>query len=502
MNCSKSPRRPFSTFATPARWALLSIGWLVGCDDGTGPSDDGPDPSLQVSVEVLADSFVVEEGRTMVVEVVVRNGHGEVVDPVDVTWASSDTSVATASGGGFISARRAGSAIVTAHVGSVRGDAELTVTPTTYVGPRFYLLSAGGTHACALTDEGEAYCWGMATYGALGGGSSFSDGRATPVAGGLRFTSLSAGHYATCAVSVAGTLYCWGPDLCCPPWEDSAKFVPVPVAGHLRFTLVTVADDFACALEVTGRVFCWGTDAGGVLGSAGELCLTTGRSNLQFFCHRSPTPITDDREFVSIDARSAHTCGLDAAGAAYCWGLVPAVGGSTRSPVLVASSFRFKSVTAGNSHICGITQTNEAFCWGGPAVLRGSNPTLVSGMEPDRLETIAAGSETCGVSIGSVGYCWGDNNFGQLGAGKPSSFKVEPVRVRGVAFRAIASSPAQYNCGISTAGQLFCWGKGRYDRFPGALGQDNGDVECPLPGLSIIARCSAVPVPIAVAPAT
>jgi alpha-tubulin suppressor-like RCC1 family protein len=76
----------------------------------------------------------------------------------------------------------------------------------------FSTISAGGEHTCALTADGAAYCWGEASRGRLGEGSTAARSQATPVAvaGGLRFRSIAAGGQHTCAVTEQGEVYCWG----------------------------------------------------------------------------------------------------------------------------------------------------------------------------------------------------------------------------------------------------------------------------------------------------
>src|SRR2546421_4181455 len=60
-------------------------------------------------------------------------------------------------------------------------------------------------------------------------------------------------------------------------------------------------------------------------------------------------------KFAAVSAGYAQTCGLTAAGDAYCWGprLVPVPGG-----------LRFVTLSVGGSHICGVTDTGVAYCWG------------------------------------------------------------------------------------------------------------------------------------------
>ncbi len=88
-------------------------------------------------------------------------------------------------------------------------------TPTLVSGGlSFVQISAGGAHACALTQSGAAYCWGSDADDQLGNGPGPSSS-ATPIAvgGGLSFTSISAGRRHTCGTATDGTSYCWGSDV-------------------------------------------------------------------------------------------------------------------------------------------------------------------------------------------------------------------------------------------------------------------------------------------------
>lgn len=71
-------------------------------------------------------------------------------------------------------------------------------------------LVAGAVHTCALTTQGQAYCWGQNLQGQLGDGTTENRLSAAPVQGGHTFRELQAGGAMTCGVTAGGVEYCWG----------------------------------------------------------------------------------------------------------------------------------------------------------------------------------------------------------------------------------------------------------------------------------------------------
>jgi alpha-tubulin suppressor-like RCC1 family protein len=76
--------------------------------------------------------------------------------------------------------------------------------------PAFASLSVGGAHACALTADGTAYCWGDNRAGQLGDSTTTYRAEPTAVAGTTKFSSISAGYLHTCARTTDGSVACWG----------------------------------------------------------------------------------------------------------------------------------------------------------------------------------------------------------------------------------------------------------------------------------------------------
>jgi len=105
-----------------------------------------------------------------------------------------------------------------------------------YSGPGNVVLSApvrawaaGRSHTCALTDQGEVWCWGSHAYGQLGVGMALGASNASwiPVKiPDFQAVALAAIDDRTCAVRTDGAVLCWGKI----PY-GSTSFVPVPVPG-------------------------------------------------------------------------------------------------------------------------------------------------------------------------------------------------------------------------------------------------------------------------------
>ena len=66
-----------------------------------------------------------------------------------------------------------------------------------------------GGHSCALAPEGHACCWGLNDSGQLGGGTEFRSYTPVLARGDSVFAQVSAGESHTCGLTREGEIICW-----------------------------------------------------------------------------------------------------------------------------------------------------------------------------------------------------------------------------------------------------------------------------------------------------
>ena len=294
-------------------------------------------------------------------------------------------------------------------------------------------VSTGWSHTCAVTISGAAYCWGFNGNGELGDGTTTDHMSPEPVLGGLSFAQVSAGAEHTCGVITSGAAYCWGLNVRGELGDGSlnSQSRPVPVLGTLTFDQVGTGFNSTCGVTPERAAGCWGSNEFGQLGDG----TTTD--------HTSPVLVLGGLGFVQVAAGFEDTCGVITGGAAYCWGendhfkLGDGTMTDRMSPEPVLGGLSFAQVSTGIEHTCGVTTSGAAYCWGDNSYGElgdpnsffdaRSSPTAVHG-GLTFAEVSAGAWSTCGVTTDGSAFCWGRNEFGQLGDGT-KEMRLVPVRV-------------------------------------------------------------------------
>jgi hypothetical protein len=134
--------------------------------------------------------------------------------------------------------------------------------------------------------------------------------------------------------------------------------------------------------------------------------------------------------------------------------------------VPVSGGLTFSRLALGAAHTCGLTPAGLAYCWGFNQfgqIGDGSNadklvPTPVNGGHTF-VRLVVGNDHSCGLDPGGHVFCWGDNEDGQVGDGT-SMVMGRPLPVAAAAPTTFADIGIGFEstCGLSASGAASCWG--------------------------------------------
>jgi alpha-tubulin suppressor-like RCC1 family protein len=335
-------------------------------------------------------------------------------------------------------------------------------------------ISAGIQHACGVATDGRAWCWGYGGNGQLGNGTTgveLCNGnipcstRPVVVVGGLRFRQVSAGWNFTCGVATDDLIYCWGVnDLGQLGATTGARIstTPVAVAGNRRYRWVAAGGKSACAITMARLAFCWGANDRGQLGNG------TGVASQQPVRVAAP-----DLLWRQVTVGFEQACGITTDDRARCWGNneLGQLGDGTktdrRTPVAVAGGLRFSQIEGSGAHTCAVTTAAKGYCWGsgllGDGAGESQHLTPVALIGKRFYDNVSAGAHGgCGVTLAGRGFCWGGNG-GTLGDGGTSDATGPRPLAGDLRYLSIsAGGGSRYSCAVTTGGRAWCWGDNEF----------------------------------------
>lgn len=229
----------------------------------------------------------------------------------------------------------------------------------------------------------------------------------------------------------------------------------------------------------------------------------------------------------SISAGETHSCAVRGGGL-LCWGgdrdhqlggaeaatngaSAAATSRTTPVPAAISSSLLpIVAVAAGGRHTCAVGREGQVVCWGAndSGQLgygdRQPRPTGDGAVPlPAGASAIVAGLyHTCALLEDASVRCWGDNRFGQLGAGRAGNIGDEDSETPAAAdlggpARQIAAG-AYHTCALLVNGTVKCWGWNDYGQLGAGDERSRGiaaaDMGVALPSVSLGAGLRAIAV--------
>jgi alpha-tubulin suppressor-like RCC1 family protein len=363
--------------------------------------------------------------------------------------------------------------------------------------PCYAYIVASDSHTCARRTDGTLRCWGNNQYGQLGLGEDTSP-RSTPTevpdlagATGAVYVPTGIGMISsrtasTCARKRDGTLWCWGNNQYgqLGLGDTAIRLRPTQVdperignGAHI----VSGGAGFTCTQKTDFTLWCWGSNDYGQLGTGDS---TPSLVPVQV----DPQALGSEVDLVYTGA--SHTCAVKKDLTLWCWGRnqYGQLGlGDTRSrnrptQVIVGLGSGVLLAFAGAEHTCAVKSDMTLWCWGnnqygqlgtGDTSLR-TGPTPISFADlTDNVSLVTAGgSHTCAAKTDGSLWCWGNNQYGQLGTGdrQPSPRPV-PVDTSGLGGGVeVVYAGGNHTCARTGTNELWCWGNNQY----GQLGVEGG----------------------------
>lgn len=332
--------------------------------------------------------------------------------------------------------------------------------------PVFDQVSAAFRHTCAIAD-GELFCWGRNDRGMLGLGDQMRRLVPTRVGDDADWAEVATGAEFTCALRTSGSVWCSGGnssgELGLADFNDRTEFTflnmmgPVAKIGGTRYHMMAIFFD--------GSLWAWGENAEGQLGQADPFPGEGVDRN-------EPTRVEDAFDWTVAEGADGHSCGIRG-GALWCWGrndrgqlgIGPSAPGQIRIPQLVDGPTNWVQVRGGHSHSCGRRDDGTLWCWGENefnqlglgAGVTADTPQKV-GSDADWKDMSLATFHTCAVKNDGTLWCWGRNVEGQLGTGdfEPREF---PTRVGTASDWDAVSNGRFHTCARRRDGSVWCTGQ-------------------------------------------
>lgn len=353
-------------------------------------------------------------------------------------------------------------------------------------------ITTGSYNTCAISGENRAYCWGGNSNGTLGNNSITNNQvpveiTMSGVLSGKTIKSIASGYMHTCVIASDDLVYCWGFNDNGQLGNNSTTQSLVPVAVNTAGVLngktiksIVTSYQHTCVIASDDLAYCWGYNNSGQLGNN-----SYSQSNVPVAVNMSGTLVGKTIKSISATSGGSHTCAISSDDLAYCWGLNTngALGNNltTASPKPVAvntagvlSGKTIKSITVGGGQSCAIASDNNAYCWGynnygqlgNNSTTRSLVPVAVNTagvLNGKTLKSISSGNNhSCVIASDDKVYCWGYGNYGQLGYDSIiESWVPVAVNTAGVLnSKTIVSitNGNNHTCAIDSDDIMYCWG--------------------------------------------
>lgn len=347
--------------------------------------------------------------------------------------------------------------------------------------------------------------------GVGGGGGTIEEGGGPTLGPPAEYGSIVMGRHTSCVADLdAVNIWCWGEHTGSEAKPSSTRPVHLP---ELTASVVTLGFSHACARDGDMNLGCWGNNDHGQLGDGTRItrrtavqvdglvearrsssgahhnCTMTDESPARIFCWgknahgQIGTGDTEDQlvpfevpgftDPIRVGCGADYSCAVEASGELYCWGLNdrgqlgldPATNPVVLTPTLIPGLPALERVYPGNKHTCLRTQgTRLPYCWGSNDFGQLGDGGTTSRFTPELIDNIGevgvlytGNRHTCVHNGDQEVYCFGANEYGQLGTAKSPTPQTTPALV-GTDIQFFNGKLSEHTCRVGLDGILVCSG--------------------------------------------
>lgn len=469
---------------------LIALAGAAACGSSTGePDEPGTDA---VRVIIGAGPSTLDITDTLALQAVAVDSAGRPVDSIPFVWSSSVPAVASVSAVGLVRANAVGEAVIRVQANGLR-DSILVTVPIPVAEIQFR-----SARDSVIVDE----TFSMSVRLVDSSGNEIPESSRTihyittdqtllPFAPEGAFVAIAPGTV-DYVVRVGPTIARRAIRVL--PRATSVRISNVPptlfIADSAAATAVAY-DSLGNALA--GRAFEWSSSGGASVTQDGTTVGVEGgpatvRATVVYNRRGSSTvtPATTTAAFavrlngdvIHVAGGYNHGCFLSNTARAYCAGLsyLGQLGSefTTMGPRAVSGDMRWSALTAGQHASCGLTLQGEPWCWGandwgqlgtdvglgtcvsGPCAI---TPVMVSG-GPQFASLHGRWNTMCGLTAAGQAWCWGANTVAQLGIGSADGGRhptPQAVQQGALSFTTVVSG-FFLSCALDGGGYAWCWG--------------------------------------------
>lgn len=445
-----------SLLLAPVLAVLTACGGGGGGSTTTTTPPTTTTPTLQ-SIAVTPVNSTIPIGTTQQMVATGTYSDGKITPlTTGVTWAARGSVVSVVYTSGLVTGKAVGTDTVTATVGTVVGQTDLTVKAP------YTAIVAGGNQSFARKADGTLYSWGANLWGQLG--DATTTGHASPalVTGGIStWTQVTSGELHTLAIRSDGSLWAWGRNANGQLGDGTNidRATPVQIGTSKDWVSVSAGKAHTLAVNKTGLLYGWGMNFNGQLGDNSKVD------------KRVPTKIGTLTGWIKVAAGADHSLALRSTDQGlYSWGANASgqLGNGGVADVLVPTrvgTLTWKAIAAGSAFSLAIRSDGALFAWGDNTygqLGNGANAKLAAPTQITTVTswaTVAAGfGHTLAIRNDGTLWTWGSNSEGQLGddLGADTS---SPSQIGTSTNWTSVSAGLEHSFGLQSDSTIWGWGR-------------------------------------------